>query len=114
MDPVERGRRIKAAVGYGFIERKPAAEALGVSLSGLNRVYRGKTEVDDRALERLARLARLPFPFFTIDFATGADTDADLARRLRRVEARLVVVEAEVAEHQRSDREDPASGGQAQ
>lgn len=99
MEPVETGRRVKAAVGYGSVARKmsraTAAKALGVSVSGLDRIYNAKTEVDDSALERLAAAAGLPFSFFTLDFASGANYDADLDRRLRQVEARMAVLEAE-------------------
>jgi transcriptional regulator with XRE-family HTH domain len=95
MDAAETGRRVKAAIGYGLLDRKAAAGALGVSVSGLNRVYNAKTAVGDDALERLAGLAGLPFSFFTIDFASGANYDADLDRRLRQVEARMAVLEAE-------------------
>jgi transcriptional regulator with XRE-family HTH domain len=85
MDPVETGRRVKAAVAYGNLDRKQAAGILGISVETLNRIYRGLSEPPARLLPDLARKCELPPAFFTVDFAATGD-GSDLGARVLNLE----------------------------
>jgi transcriptional regulator with XRE-family HTH domain len=85
MDPVETGRRVKAAVAYGNLDRKQAAGILGISVETLNRIYRGLSEPPARLLPDLARKCDLPPAFFTVDFAATGD-GSDLGARVLNLE----------------------------
>jgi transcriptional regulator with XRE-family HTH domain len=85
MDPVETGRRVKAAVAYGNLDRKQAAGILGISVETLNRIYRGLSEPPARLLPRLAKECHLPPAFFTVDFASTGD-GSDLGARVLNLE----------------------------
>jgi|1186.fasta_scaffold307809_1 transcriptional regulator with XRE-family HTH domain len=85
MDPVETGRRVKAAVAYGNLDRKQAAGILGISVETLNRIYRGLSEPPARLLPQLARKCELPPTFFTVDFASTSDA-SDLGARVLNLE----------------------------
>jgi transcriptional regulator with XRE-family HTH domain len=85
MDPVETGRRVKAAVAYGNLKREQAAGILGISVETLNRIYRGLSEPPARLLPDLARKCELPPAFFTVDFAATGD-GSDLGARVLNLE----------------------------
>lgn len=60
MDPVETGRRVRAARGYAGLEAKDAQKALNLSSTTLWRIEKGQRDIEQRLLEQLADLCGTP------------------------------------------------------
>lgn len=77
-DPIEAGRRARAALGYSGIQRKAAAAAVNVSQATLGRILDGsRTETTWEDLWRLADACGLPREWFSADFDRLAEIVSD-------------------------------------
>lgn len=77
VDATEKGRRLRAAMGYGGLKDDDVMGALNISESTLGRIKRGERDLDPEEAGKVAGLAKLPPAFFDVDFSLLDDLPAE-------------------------------------
>lgn len=100
---LEVARRVKAARGYAGLSQRQLGAELGVDAGTVKRWEKGDVQLAKR-LDTIARVCKLPLPFFTVDFdrleelEAAPSDDGDQQATLRTLNERLANVEADLAE----------------